>query len=160
MSAEAGPLVVPPDGGEQLLFRAPPIPDLIRVKVSPVQGSPTFAMGTQELPVGYVIPVHLHKVADEILYFTFGEILATIAGQEVAVTAGTTVYVPHGTWHGFRNISGAPAEMIWFVAPPGLDQFFREASQPPGTPWSPLPPEVIDQIAAKYGTIFQSADAG
>jgi quercetin dioxygenase-like cupin family protein len=151
---------IPPNGGEQWIFRAPPMPDLIRIKVSPANGSPTFAMGTQELPPGYVIPVHRHVVADEILYFTYGDIIATLDGRQVPVSAGTTVFVQHGTWHGFTNTSGRPAEMIWFISPPGLEQFFRDCSVAPGQPWSPLPPQVINEIAAKYGTIFQQSGDG
>ena len=115
-------------------------------------------MGTQELPVDYVVPVHLHEIADEVLFITSGHATATLDGAVIPVSPGTTLYIPRGSWHGVRNTSGQPAQMLWFVSPPGLEEFFREASQPPGTPWSPLPPDVIDEIAARYGTMFQASE--
>jgi quercetin dioxygenase-like cupin family protein len=142
---------VPPDGGEQLLFRAGPIPCLITFKVSPANASSSFTVGTWEFPPGYVIPMHKHAREDEVLFFTRGRFSATVDGVEIAVGPGTTINLPRGAWHEVRNTSGEHGQMVWFVSPPGVEGFFREASLPPGTPWSPLPPAEIERLAASYG---------
>ena len=146
-----GSFLVQPDGGEQLLFRAGPIPCLITIKVSPADASSSFTFGTWEFPVDYVIPMHKHAREDEVLFFTRGQFSATIDGAETTVGPGTTLYLPRGAWHEVRNTSGEPGQMAWFVSPPGVEGFFREASSPPGTPWSSLPPTEIGRLAAKYG---------
>jgi quercetin dioxygenase-like cupin family protein len=155
----SGGVVLQPGEGEQLIFRAPPVPDPITIKVSPRNGSSRFAMGTQDLPVDYVVPIHQHEQEDEILFFHLGHGTATLNDKEVAVEPGTTIFIPHGVWHGVHNTSTEPAQMVWFVSAPGLENFFREASQPPGTPWTPLPPDVLNEIARKHGTIFKADHA-
>jgi quercetin dioxygenase-like cupin family protein len=146
-----GASLVPPDGGEQLLFRAGPIPCLITLKVSPAIASSSFTVGTWEFPVDYVIPMHKHAREDEVLFFTRGHFSATVDGLETTVGPGTTLNLPRGAWHEVRNTSGEPGQMVWFVSPPGVEGFFREASVPPGTPWTSLPPAEIARLAAKYG---------
>ena len=143
--------LLPADGGEELIFRAGPIPCLITLKVSPANASSSYTFGTWEFPVDYVIPMHKHAREDEVLFFTRGQFLATVDGRETAVGPGTTINLPRGAWHEVRNTGGEPGEMVWFVSPPGVEGFFRAASLPPGTPWSPLPPAEIERLAGKYG---------
>ena len=147
----SGSFLLPPDGGEQLLFRAGPIPCLITLKVSPANAFSSFTVGTWEFPPDYVIPMHKHAREHEVLFFTRGRFSATVDGLETAVGPGTTLNLPRGAWHEVRNTSGETGQMVWFVSPPGVEGFFREASLPPGTPWSPLPPAEIVRLAAKYG---------
>ena len=146
-----GSFLVQPEGGEQLLFRAGPIPCLITIKVSPANAPASFTFGTWEFPVDYVIPMHKHAREDEVLFFTRGQFSATIDGMETTVGPGTTINLPRGAWHEVRNTGGEPGQMAWFVSPSGVEGFFREASFPPGTPWSPLPPTEIGRLAAEYG---------
>jgi quercetin dioxygenase-like cupin family protein len=147
-------VVVQPGEGEVLVFRAPPVPDSVTVIISPKNGSERFAMGTQNLPVNYLVPVHKHEDEDEILYIDEGNAKATLGDNTVNVTKGTTIFIPHGTWHSIYNNSGKPGQMLWFVSKPGLEDFFREGSVKPGQPWTPLTPEEIAAIGRKHGVIF------
>jgi quercetin dioxygenase-like cupin family protein len=152
-----GAFPVQPDGGEKMLFRAGPMPCLITIKVSPANSpSAGFTVGTWEFPIDYVIPMHKHARESEILFFTRGSFAATVNGAEIAAVPGTTLNLPPGAWHEVRNIGGEPGEMVWFVSPAGVEGFFRETSQPPGIPWSPLPPAVIGAAAARYGLTLRS----
>jgi quercetin dioxygenase-like cupin family protein len=147
-------VVVQPGDGEALVFRAPPVPDSVTVIISPKNGSERFAMGTQNLPVNYLVPVHKHEEEDEILYIDEGNAKATLGDKTVNVTKGTTIFIPHGTWHSIYNNSGLPGQMLWFVSKPGLEDFFREGSVKPGQPWTPLTPQEIAEIGRKHGVIF------
>jgi quercetin dioxygenase-like cupin family protein len=152
-----GAFPVQPDEGEKMLFRAGPMPCLITVKVSPTNSpSSGFTVGTWEFPVDYVIPMHKHAREHEILFFTRGRFAATVNGAEIPATPGTTLNLPPGAWHEVRNTGGEPGEMVWFVSPAGVEGFFRETSQPPGIPWSPLPPAVIGAAAARYGLTLRA----
>ena len=147
-----GAFPVLPGGGEKMLFRAGPMPCLITVKVSPANSpSSRFTVGTWEFPVDYVIPMHKHAREHEILFFTRGSFAATVDGAEIAAMPGTTLNLPPGAWHEVRNTGGEPGQMVWFVSPAGVEGFFRETSQHPEIPWSPLPPAVVGAAAARYG---------
>jgi hypothetical protein len=41
--------------------------------------------------------------------------------------------------------------VVWFIAPPGLEEFFRETRVPPGTPLRNLTPEQMEKIGLKHG---------
>jgi quercetin dioxygenase-like cupin family protein len=153
-SVPAGAFAVPPDGGEQLVFRAAPVPCLVTITVSPATGASSFTMGTWVFPVDYVIPMHYHAHQHEILYFTRGNFASTVNGVEIAVRPGTTINLPPGSWHDVRNTGGEPGHMVWFISPPGLEGFVREASVPPGAAWSRLPPSTIEELGKKYGVVM------
>jgi hypothetical protein len=44
---------------------------------------------------------------------------------------------------------------LWFVSPAGLDGFFRETCNPPGTPPRQFTRDQINEIARKYATEFR-----
>jgi putative ABC transport system ATP-binding protein len=58
--------------------------------------------------------VHL---VDQILMFTSGRGLATVAGKEQEVSAGDVVVVPAGTQHQFVNKGDTPLEVVTVYAP-------------------------------------------
>src|SRR5947199_282357 len=51
----------------------------------------------------------------------------------------------------FPVLPGGGEKMLLFVSPAGVEGFFRETSQHPEIPWSPLPPAVVGAAAARYG---------
>jgi quercetin dioxygenase-like cupin family protein len=67
---------------------------------------------------------------------------------------GGTIFIPKNSWHGFEN-PDYELLLLWIVAPPGLDGFFRETCDQPGTPPKQLTREQIRKIALKYGTEFK-----
>jgi putative ABC transport system ATP-binding protein len=58
--------------------------------------------------------VHL---VDQILMFTSGRGLATVAGKDQEVSAGDVVVVPAGTQHQFVNKGDTPLEVVTVYAP-------------------------------------------
>lgn len=58
----------------------------------------------------------MHLV-DQILLFTSGKGLATVAGKEQEVNAGDVVVVPAGTQHQFVTRGDSPLELITVYSP-------------------------------------------
>ena len=70
--------------------------------------------------------LYLHRHLTELFYVAVGEIALTLDSQEVRATAGTTMFVPPGTPHGFANRSDQPARLLLVFWPPaGREQFFE-----------------------------------
>lgn len=69
-----------------------------------------------EVPVGGDIGDEVHTV-DQILMFTSGRGLATVAGKDQEVKAGDVVVVPAGTQHQFVTKGDQPLELITVYAP-------------------------------------------
>jgi hypothetical protein len=59
-----------------------------------------------------------------------------------------------GQWHGFEN-PDSTLDLVWIVTPPGLEAFFREIGNPPGSPPKTLTREQFREIGQKHGTIFK-----
>lgn len=69
-----------------------------------------------EVPVNGEIGDEVHTV-DQILLFTSGRGLATVAGESQAVKAGDVVVVPAGTQHQFVTQGDQPLELITVYSP-------------------------------------------
>jgi quercetin dioxygenase-like cupin family protein len=126
----------------------------IVIKVDPIRGAPNIAMGTQHLKIGAGIPVHRHELMDEILLVQDGRGAAIVNDARVPIEKGSTIYVPKGQWHGFDN-PDSTLDLVWIVTPPGLEAFFREIGNPPGSPPKTLTREQFREIGQKHGTIFK-----
>jgi quercetin dioxygenase-like cupin family protein len=129
--------------------------DPVRIKVSP-PGTGRLAMITQDVSPGTSIPVHLHEREDEIIFIQSGTGEATLAGTRVALTAGSTLYVPQGTWHGGRNTGGDTLRWIAIYSPSGFEGYFREI----GRPSADAPPRMLSELEreardARFGIRYQ-----
>jgi quercetin dioxygenase-like cupin family protein len=145
-AAALGGYVLGPDEGEAIT-----VPNgRVVVKVDPRTGSTRFAVGTQLLTPGNGIALHLHEVEDEVLYLSDGARTVVVGDSTKAVVKGTTVFVPHGVWHGVMAAKDE-AQVIWIVSPPGLESFFREVGSPPGALPQTLTPERMAEIRRKHG---------
>ena len=122
------------------------------IKVSPETGSELLAMGTQDLPAGSQIRVHKHDRTEEILYVTEGTGTLVLGDRRIEVEGHTTVWVPPGTWHGVES-PDSDMHILWFVTPPGLDEFFREMFWGPDGQPKRLSPEEIAEIAAEHDSV-------
>jgi uncharacterized cupin superfamily protein len=108
-------------------------------------GRPTIKVGPplsaqiglleSELPPGggFRVP-HWHEDLDEVFYVLQGEIEYLLDGHWRRAPAGTTVFIPAGTIHAFRNASGRPARHL-AVGPPGAVELITELGQRPREQW-------------------------
>jgi quercetin dioxygenase-like cupin family protein len=129
-------------------------PGHIFIKVGAATGSRNVACGTQQVPVGAGIPIHRHFDADEAFYILEGSGTFILNDVRHSFEKGGTIFIPRQAWHGFAN-PDHELLLLWIVAPPGLDGFFRETCNPPGVPPKQLTREQVNQIARKYGTEYR-----
>ena len=131
--------------------------DPVRIKIgSGGIGAGRFGMITQEVSAGTSIPVHLHEREDEIIFIQSGRGTATLGDSQVPVEAGSTLFVPQGTWHGGRNTGAETLMWIAIYSPSGFEGYFREigrkaASDPPPT----RSPEARVELDRRFGIKYR-----
>ena len=130
MSTAGAGTVVPPGAGAviELGLGRPTI------KVGPPL-STQIGLVESELPPGggFAIP-HWHEDLYEVFYVLEGEIEYLLGGDWRRAPAGTTVFIPAGAVHAFRNASGRPARHL-VAGPPRAVEMLTELGRAP-------PPEV------------------
>lgn len=126
----------------------------IYIKIGSATGSGNLALGTQQVTSGAGIPVHRHLHMDEAFYVLEGAGVVTLNDVRHPFEKGATIFIPEKAWHGFEN-PDHELVLLWVMAPPGLDGFFRETCTPPGVPPKQFTREQIREIARKYGTEFR-----
>jgi mannose-6-phosphate isomerase-like protein (cupin superfamily) len=142
--------VLGPAEGEHLIRNA----GTLLIKVDPSRGSNNMALGTQQVPIRAGIPVHQHNEADEVLFVLEGTGFGILGEARMSVEKGSAMYVPNGVWHGVENPE-SELLLLWVVAPPGVEAFFREVASAPGAPPKQLSREQLNEIARKHGMRFK-----
>jgi quercetin dioxygenase-like cupin family protein len=74
----------------------------MRVAIGPKQGAPFFNMRIFEVQPGHATPHHSHWWEHEVLVLA-GQGIVTTEQGEVPIHHGSTVFVPGGELHQFRN---------------------------------------------------------
>jgi mannose-6-phosphate isomerase-like protein (cupin superfamily) len=147
-SASAKPGAIGPNDGEVVYVGQDPV----IIKISPGGRQGRFAMITQDVSPGTSIPVHLHEREDEVIFIQSGEGEATLGDHRVRLTAGSTLFVPQGTWHGGRNTGSETLKWIAIYSPSGFEGYFREIGRAaPGDPPRMLSPQERQGRDARYG---------
>ena len=114
-------------------------------------------MITQDVSAGTSIPVHAHDREDEIIFIQSGHGEALLGDQHISLEAGSTLYVPQGTWHGGRNTGSEILRWIAIYSPSGFEGYFREIGR--AAPDAPPPPTTAEERRARderYGIRYRS----
>jgi quercetin dioxygenase-like cupin family protein len=69
-------------------------------------------------------PLHVHASEDEAWYVIAGELRFQLGEERAAAPAGSFVFVPRGTPHGFVNAGSEPARILVLFTPSGMERFF------------------------------------
>jgi quercetin dioxygenase-like cupin family protein len=104
-------------------------------------------------PAGVVVPIHSH--ADrETFYILDGELACGGIDRWFRLADRDVFDVPGALRHGFRNLSGAPASLL-FVTTMRMAGFFRDIGRPAATaprgPPTPAGLQRFSEIAHRYG---------
>jgi len=142
---------VPPGGGEAVWL----VGDTYTTKVSGEQTGGAFALCEALVPPGGGPPPHVHHAEDETFVVVEGDLVFEADGRAQPASAGSVVHVPRGTAHTFSNVGSAPARMLFFYAPAGMERMFAEIGTPaePGRAAPPPGPADVAKllaVAAKY----------
>jgi quercetin dioxygenase-like cupin family protein len=149
------PLILEKDEGERRVVRGwPGHPDpgeTFILKIDPKNGgSKRLVLFTADIRPGGAIDAHRHPNADEILYFTSGTARVHVGDQVRDVHAGSTVFIPAGTWISASNIGKDPIGAIAIFSAPGFEDFMRAASAREGEPNMPLTKAENDELMNTY----------
>ncbi|HEY5745900.1 MAG TPA: cupin domain-containing protein [Chryseolinea sp.] len=96
-------------------------------------------------------PAHTHSREDESYFIIKGSVRYTIGEDQVTVNEGEYVYLPKDLPHSFQVLSDK-AEVLMWMSPGGLDQWFWDNSvpapdgKPLPIPNGPPPPDVIQHF--------------
>jgi uncharacterized cupin superfamily protein len=82
---------------------------------------------------GFQTP-HWHEDLDEVFYVLEGEIEFLLDGRWQRASAGTTIFVPAGMVHAFRNASGRPARQL-VIGPAEVAELIAELGEYPRERW-------------------------
>jgi quercetin dioxygenase-like cupin family protein len=130
--------------------------DPVRIKLSPAGAKGRFAMITQDVSPGTTIPVHAHDNEDEVIFIQSGQGEATLDDKAIALAAGSTLFVPQGTWHGGRNTGTDTLRWIALYSPSGFEGYFREIGRPaPDAPPRSRTAEEREGMDRQYGIRYR-----
>lgn len=102
-------------------------------------------------------PPHTHSREDESYFILKGSILYTIGEDRLTVNEGEYVYLPKDVPHSFEILSDR-AEMLMWLCPAGLEQWFWDNSVP-ASDGKPLPVHQgppPDDVVKHFVTSLQS----
>jgi quercetin dioxygenase-like cupin family protein len=86
----------------------------MRVVAGPDQGAPTFNMRVFEVRPGHATPKHSHWWEHEVFVLSGQGVVHTVQG-EMPIAHGSTVFVPGGELHQFRNTGADTLRFICVV---------------------------------------------
>jgi quercetin dioxygenase-like cupin family protein len=149
------PLILEKNEGERRVVRGwPGHPDpgeSFILKVDSKNGvSQRLVLFTADIRPGGAIDAHRHPHADEILYFTSGTARVHLGDLVRDVHAGSTVFIPAGTWISASNIGPDPVSGVAIFSAPGFEQFMRAASAREGEKNVPLSKAENDELMKEH----------
>ena len=150
------PLILADSEGERRLHRPPPAalsnlaaPFILKVDRR-TGGAPEFVLFTEDIAPGQAIPPHRHPDADEILFIHAGAGVASVAGQDATVSAGTVIYLPRNTSVRLRNTGSGSLRIVAIFSQPGYEEYMRDISVPAGQAANPLSVAELAAIRARH----------
>jgi quercetin dioxygenase-like cupin family protein len=132
--------VVPPGEGEVL------IPGRVLLRISAQQTNDAFEIIELAGPEGDGPPPHIHLDRQELFYILQGTVQFSVGQDTIAAEAGSLVFVPRNTRHGFKF--GPDCKVLGLVAPAGLEGFFKELGA--GMAAGKSQTEIRDALEARY----------
>ena len=132
--------VLGPTEGEHLIRNA----GSILIKVDPSRGSNNIAPGTQQVPIRTGILSISIKKQMRCSFVLEGTGFGMLGDARMPLEKGSAIYIPKGVWHGVEN-PDSELLLLWVVAPPGLEAFFRKVASAPGAPPKQLTREQLER---------------
>jgi mannose-6-phosphate isomerase-like protein (cupin superfamily) len=115
----------------------------IAVRISSLDTNGPYAIVESIAAPGCAVPMHLHRNEEEHFVIIAGSYRIAIEDKIFEASAGTSVTVPKGARHSWRNISSGAGRVVVILTPGGFEQCIqtiRDSS-----------PEKLEEVAARYG---------
>jgi quercetin dioxygenase-like cupin family protein len=125
--------------------------ELVRFKLVSSDTGGHFCLATITSPPGGGPPPHRHRDCDEIFYIVKGSYAFLLEGQKHTVGPGTTVYVPRGSAHAYKNVGQARGSFVSFHTPGGFENFFLDAGTMCTDPDAPAPSFDVEKVISMIG---------
>jgi quercetin dioxygenase-like cupin family protein len=148
-SAQAGPVIIWPGGGQVIHTGAMPV----SFKVVPAQVGGAYEMHEQQIPAGTLVAPHTHNRQDQVSYVLDGVLGFLVGDREFEVPAGGMVYRPRGITHAVWNPSPAGARMLELSSPgQEMEAFFRAFDEL--TQARQVTAAAVAELARPYGITY------
>jgi quercetin dioxygenase-like cupin family protein len=121
--------------------------------LTPGQSGGWLTAGVLTAPPGNGPPVHIHRDEDEMLTVLEGRFAFFADGTWTAGGPGTSVFLPRGQAHAFRNIGETSGKLQVLANSSGLISFFQQCEVPFHLSDGP-DMATITAIAAAHGIEF------
>jgi mannose-6-phosphate isomerase-like protein (cupin superfamily) len=95
------------------------------VKAGDAETNGALSLLEAEEPAGFGPPLHIHRDAAEAFYVLEGEYIIFLDGREATCPAGSFIFIPAGTPHGFR-VGGVPSRKLNIYTPAAMVGYFEE----------------------------------
>jgi quercetin dioxygenase-like cupin family protein len=122
------------------------IPGRVLLRISAQQTDDAFEIIELAGPEGEGPPPHIHLDRHELFYVLQGTVEFIVGQDTIAAEAGSLVFVPRNTRHGFKF--GPDCKVLGLVAPAGLEGFFRELGA--GMAAGKSQTEIRDALEGRY----------
>src|SRR2546428_1641938 len=95
------------------------------VKATGSETGGAFSLLEANEPAGFGPPLHIHHDAAEAFYVLEGEYVMFLEGRQVSCPAGSFVFIPAGTLHGFR-VGHVASRKLNLYTPAAMGGYFDE----------------------------------
>jgi quercetin dioxygenase-like cupin family protein len=150
MSSTYEPYMLENHQGQAVWF----LGSLMLFKATGADNGQNFSLIEQTLPPGFSPPLHVHHAEDEAFYVLEGSFTFVCGDHRWHAEAGSFIYLPREIPHGFLVEGSAPARLLQFTFPAGLENFHAEMGEPAQSltlpPMSPPDMAKMQELAAKY----------
>jgi len=99
---------------------------MISMKATSEQTAGVFNLFEVSCPPDYTTPLHIHYTEDVAVYVLEGTLTFFLGREKKEAVAGSFLYQPRGTPHGFRVQGGTPVRILYMTIPAGFDRFVLE----------------------------------
>jgi mannose-6-phosphate isomerase-like protein (cupin superfamily) len=121
------------------------------IKADPQTGSMRLGVGLQRLKGGHGISMHMHKNEDEVLFIHSGSGIGIVGNERKSISAGSTLYIPQGTWHAV-NLQSDEMKILWIASPPHFAEQQREIGAKT-SPGGRISSKDLNAIVSKHGYV-------
>ena len=118
------------------------------LKASEEDTAGAFSLLEADEPANFGPPMHIHHNCAEAFYVLAGEYVIFVEEQEFRCPAGSFVYIPPETRHGFR-VGTEPSRKLNVYVPGAMVDYFDKLSQ--AIAEGNADPTVLDRIANANG---------